>query len=80
MGTQCEKMVTNILKFFCLMTMRVFRLSLVSNNVAAANNFAHGEETDNLRGSYADQSPLLDAEGSCAVNEALGREVEGTDR
>lgn len=74
-------MVGNILKgvlfLVCfLMTMRVFRLSLVSNNVAAANNLAHGEESDDLCSSDADQRPFLGAEASDAVDEALGGEFE----
>lgn len=70
------EMVANNLKIFSLMTMCVLRLSLVSNNLAAANDFANGEEAENFSSSNTDESPLFSAEISCARHDVLGGELK----
>lgn len=59
------------------MTMGVLGLSLISNNVTTTDDFANGEETDNLCCGDTDQSPSLGAEVSCAADQVLWGEVEG---
>lgn len=61
------------------MTMSMFGLSLVSNNMATANDLADGEESKYLCADDAYHSPLLGAEVSGFADDILGRTFEALD-
>jgi hypothetical protein len=46
------------------------RLSLISNDLTAANYLTDSEETDDFGSGDTNQSPLLRTKTSCATNEA----------
>lgn len=54
-----------------LVAMGMFRLSSVSNQMTAANDFANGEEAEYFSGSHTDQGQLLVAEVAHTIDDSL---------
>lgn len=50
-------------------------LSLISNDLTAANDLADSEETDDFGSGDTNQSPALGAKAACSAKDALGRKA-----
>jgi hypothetical protein len=51
-------------------------LSLISNDLTAANDLADSEEPDDFGSGNTNQSPLLGAKPACPAEETLGRKAK----